>query len=153
VGHQAHYQPTVKALNNIRFSYQVCCHFSAYKYIFITGIKIDSIILSTLFSLKIIINTLWLRHRRRIVGTSRRSVYYFANHEEQGEPSGNTSPCWKLYQHRGIVGTPRRSVYYFANHEEQGEPSGNTSPCWKLYQHNIHLLWTNNQPFEFYKKA
>jgi hypothetical protein len=34
-----------------------------------------------------------LKHRRGIVGTPRRSVYYFADHKEQGESSSDTSPC------------------------------------------------------------
>jgi hypothetical protein len=44
----------------------------------------------------------------------RRSVYYFADHKEQGESSGESSsdmsPCWKLYQQFGAVYGKRQIV-------------------------------------------
>lgn len=44
-----------------------------------------------------------LKHRRGIVSTPRRSVYYFADHKGQSESSSDTSPCWKLYQQFSAV--------------------------------------------------
>jgi hypothetical protein len=39
-----------------------------------------------------------------------RSVYYFADHKEQGESSSDMSPCWKLYQQFGAVCGKRQIV-------------------------------------------